>query len=408
MHLFILLAWRNLFRNKRRTILSGLAIGIGLAALIVYDALMIGIKENMVRSATDFFPGEAQIHLEGFRTTFESESLINNSREILDNLQKEKIVKSFAPRTMSFAMATSPSDVASVMLYGVDPQKELELSEIKEVMTEGKYLDALDEDKVVIGKKMAKNLGVEVGDRIVITVAQVKTGELSQEMFRVGGIFSFGINQMDSGVAFIKLNRARKLLNIGEGIHEIALKFYDIGSAENQGLSFWKEYSKYGNETVGWNILFKELDSLIKMMRFSLVLSAFLLFSIVALGIVNTLFMSLYERMFEFGVLRAIGTRPSRMAFMVVLEACSLAIISIIIGMLLGYAVTFVMSKVGIDYRGYEFNKVTIKDMLYPVIKTYQYIVYPMLLFIFTAIVGLYPALYAAKLTPAKAMRKSL
>jgi ABC-type lipoprotein release transport system permease subunit len=401
------LAWKNIFRNKRRTILSGLAIGIGLAALIVYDALIVGIEHNLVKAATDFFPGQAQIHRAGFRNSFETEATINGHLSIIGSLQREKDIKAFAPRAIGYAMITSPTDVGSVMLYGIDPDREKEVSDLSTSINSGQYLNNLDDGKILIGKKLAKNLGVTVGDKIVVTVAQAYSGELSQEMYRVGGIFGFNVSQVDTSFAFIRLKDIQRMLNIKDSIHEISLKFKDISFAGSNDLSFWKKYSQNGNEAVGWNILFHDLDSLMKMTNFSLVLSALLLFGIVALGIINTLFMSLYERMFEFGVLKAIGSRSSRMAWMVVLEACSLAIISIVIGLLIGYMATYILSVVGIDYRGYEFNKVTVKELLYPVPRWYQYWIYPLLVFIFTAFVSLYPAVYAAKLNPAKAMRRS-
>ena len=132
-----------------------------------------------------------------------------------------------------------------------------------------------------------------------------------------------------------------------------------------------------------------------------------ILFAVVALVIVNSLFMSLYERMFEFGVLRAVGTRPMAMGRLVVLEAAALAAIAIVLGMLLGLIVLYIMLQTGIDYGGIEYEGVTFRKLLYPVAELRQFVVYPISAFLFTLIIALYPATYAAKLTPAKAMRKS-
>ncbi|UCC45585.1 MAG: FtsX-like permease family protein, partial [Candidatus Zixiibacteriota bacterium] len=126
-----------------------------------------------------------------------------------------------------------------------------------------------------------------------------------------------------------------------------------------------------------------------------------------ALVIVNSLFMSLYERMFEFGVLRAVGTRPSAMGGLIVLEAGALATVAIILGMILGLALVGTIAHTGIDYGGIEYEGVTFRKLLYPVLHASQFVVYPVAAFLFTLVISLYPATFAARLTPAKAMRKS-
>ncbi len=404
--LFFKLAWKNLFRNKRRTLLTALAIGIGVASLMLTDALMIGMMENMIRSATATYLGEGQIHRNGFRKTFEVEKTIVNHENIIENLRKEKDLTDFAPRTVSYAMITSPSNVDSVMLSGIDPVHEKNLSKIDEAVIKGSYLDTKDDSKILIGKKLAEILEVEVGDKIVLTVAQAETGELSQEMFRVGGIFRFGIREMDRGMAFIQLEKSQKLLGLGNKIHEIALKFSDI-KLTMEPLPFFGRYSKDDNEALSWTQLLSELSSIIELSQFSVWIFAVILFLVVAAGVVNSLFMSLYERMFEFGVLRAVGTRPFQMALLIIFEACALSIVSIVIGSIIGTVVNLILIYTGIDYTGTEFVGVTF-GVIYPVFHIKQYIIYPFVLFVFTILVGIYPAIHAAKITPSKAMKKGL
>jgi len=404
---FIKLAWRNVLRNKRRTILAGTAIGIGLAALIFTDAFIIGMEQNMVRSATSSFLGEGQIHQAGFRETLEVDKTINNLEQVKSNLKKESIVKGFTLRTMAFGMITSAANVNSISLVGINPDAEKNLSQIDDAIIKGKYLSENEPNSIVIGKKLAENLEVDLEDRVVVTVAQARTGDLSQEMFRISGIYYFNTPDMDSGMAFIPLEKSQEMLGIGNNAHEIAIKFTDIKYGQDKELPFWSKYSQYGNETLGWIKIFPELEIMFKFTQFSIYVTAIILFGVVAFGIINTLFMSLYERMFEFGVLRAIGTGPFRMAQLILLEAGSLAIISIICGSILGFIITYIVMKTGIDYRGIEMVGVTIRDLIYPVLTLKQFVIYPFWLFLFTIITALYPALYAARISPAKAMRKS-
>ncbi len=394
-----------MFRNKRRTLIAGIAIGLGLASLIFVDALIIGMKINMVHSATASFLGEGQIHRKGFRDTHEVELTIADREKVISNLKQETIVERFTERVMSFGMITSPANVNSVTMFGIDPETEPYLSQIDEAIIEGDYFKGANKQNIVIGSKLAELLEVSLGDRVVLTVAQAHTGELSQELFRVSGIYYFNIREMDRGMAFIRLPKAQQMLALNSNIHEIAVKFTDTKFSQNKDLPFWDKYSQNGNEAAGWTTLVPQLEAALKFSDFGIFIVGIILFGVVSLGIVNTLFMSLHERMFEFGVLRAIGTRPFAMGRLVVFEAGALAIISIILGIIIGYIVTAIFSKVGIDYSGIELAGVTFKELLYPVMEIRQFILFPVIVFILTLVVGLYPAAYAARISPAKAMR---
>lgn len=259
------LAWRNIFRNTRRTILSGIAIGIGLAVMIFGDAFMTGINESMIRTSTDTFAGQGQIHAQGFRDTLEVEKTINNLQWVVDGLKKEERIQAFSLRTESFAMLASAANVTSIMLYGIDPAQERDISKIDEAITEGKYLGGSNTQQILIGSKTAEVLEVGVGDRVVVTVAQAGTGDLSQEMLRVSGIFRFGIQELDSAVAFIGLKKSQEILGLGQGVHEIALRFHNLEDAGNRSLGFWKRYSRYGNEAIGWKDIMPQMEAVLEM-----------------------------------------------------------------------------------------------------------------------------------------------
>lgn len=408
MKLYLKLAWRNIFRNKRRTFIAGIAIGIGLAALIYTDALMAGMTRNMIRSATASFLGEGEIHRQGFRETLEVDQTINNSDSVLAELKNEPEVKDFSPRVMTYSMISSPANVQGVMMVGVQPPTERNLSQIDDAITRGEYFKGDSPRDVVIGSELAGILEVELGDRIVLTAAQAETGDLAQEMFRISGIYFFNQSEMDKGMVFIRLKKAQQMLNLGSGVHEIALTFSDASIPRDRQASFWSKYSQDGNEALGWVDLVPQLEGVLKMSQFSTYLVGLILFSVVALGIINTLFMSLYERMYEFGVMRAVGTNPFAMGRLVVFEAGALALVSIVLGLTLGLAATYITSQTGINYGGIEFAGVTFRDLLYPVLKVRQFVEFPILVFLFTTLVSLYPAAYAARLRPAEAMRKSL
>ena len=405
--ILVKLAWRNLFRNKRRTLIAATAMGIGLTALIFIDAFMIGMEETMIRTATASFLGDAQIHREGFRDEQEASMTIEALDEVTADLAQETVVQHWTQRALVFGMITSPANVSAINLVGIHPPTEKFLSLIDEAITEGTYFEGDNNRDVVIGAKLAEILEIGLGDRVVVTLAQAETGELSQEMFRVSGIYHFADEAMNSGMAFVRIQKAQEMLAIGKDVHEIAIKFTSIAYAQDSTLPFWDTYSQHGNEALSWTELMSQLTVVLEMMKYSKYIMGVILFAVVVFGIINTLFMSLYERMFEFGVLRAVGTRPFGMARVVLFEAGALAIVSIILGTILGFLLTGLLAYTGIDYTGIEMMGVTMQEFIYPVMTVGQFIIYPIWVFVFTIIAGLYPARHVAKMAPVDAMRRS-
>jgi len=406
MFFYIRLAWRNIMRNKRRTLIAGTAIGIGLAALIFTDALMIGMMDHLIHSGTTSFLGEGQVHGKGFRETLEIETTIAGYNEVVERLKTSPIVESFSPRVIAFSMISSPSNSEGVTMIGIDPKRERDLSGVDDVIVRGGYVSDGERD-IVIGSKLAEILEVDIGARVVLTAAQAHTGDLSQELFRVAGIYHLNIAEMDRGMVFIRIDKAQQILGLGSAVHEIAFRFTDTAYGRDDTLPLWSELQEGGNEACGWPTLLPQLSAALQLVDFSLMIVAIILFTLVSFGIVNTLFMSLYERLFEFGVLRAIGTRPRSVFYLVASEAGALSVVSLVLGAILSVIIVAIIGKTGIDYTGIEYAGVTFREKIYPVVTVAQFIKYPLGVFAITTLVGLYPAAYAARLTPARAMRKS-
>ena len=168
---------------------------------------------------------------------------------------------------------------------------------------------------------------------------------------------------------FIPIEKSQQLLNLSEGLHEIAITFKDDGLSPNNLDGFWKRYSSDANEALSWKKIMPQLEAALTWSTYLMGIVVLILFAIIALGVMNTLFMSLYERMFEFGVLRAVGTRPARMASMIVCEAGVLSLISIFFGNIIGLILSHSFAVNGINYVGVEFGGITFSEPIYPVVK---------------------------------------
>jgi ABC-type lipoprotein release transport system permease subunit len=410
MRFYLKLAWRNVFRNRRRTFLTGLIIGVGLAAIMFTDAWITGMKENRIASATSSFLGEAQIHRDGYLESQENELTVQERGTITSMLEKDPHVKGYTERVMSFGTASSPSDIASIAVYGVDPESEKPLSKVDESMITGSYLAAgfSGRDGVLIGADLAKALEVSVGDRVVITVARAGSGDLSQALFRVSGVFRMHIEQLDSSVALIPLASAQEMIGVDGQVHEIAVQFRDVQYSRRYGREFSAKYSQFGNRAETWQELVPEVKYILDMTDASIGIAVIIVFAVIVFGIVNTLFMSLYERIFEFGVLRAVGTRPAMMRNLIVIEAGVLALYSVLLGVVLGTALTAIGSVFGMDLTGVELAGATFTGRIYTVFRLRQYLLHPALVFGFTVLVSLYPASFAGRMSITKALRRTM
>ncbi len=402
------LAWRNIFRNKKRTLIAGLAIGTGLAALIFTDALMDGMHVNLINSVTDTWMGDAQIHQEEYMEMQEAGLVVNDGETLIEKLREDGRIKAVSGRILADGMLSSSYDASSVTVAGIDPVAEKSLSRIDEGIVEGSYLEHGQGNGILIGKKLSEMLEVYPGDRLVLTVTDQETGELSQELFRVTGIFFLNIEEMERGMVFIPLKTAQKMTGLGRGLNEIALDFNEQSLGMDDSDPFYRDYSADGNRASSWLSLMPQMRMVLGMKSISMSVMGLIIFGIVIFGIMNTLFMSIYERMFEFGVMRAVGTSKGSMRKLILLEAFSLSVISAVIGMILGLLITYAVSRTGIDYKGIEMAGGTMTELLYPILSARQFVFYPLSIIVFTVIAGIYPAVAASKMTIAGAMRKSL
>ncbi|RDH85278.1 MAG: hypothetical protein DIZ80_02350 [endosymbiont of Galathealinum brachiosum] len=406
MHLNYSLALRNIFRNTRRTALTICLIASGLAALLFTDAFIRGMSVSMIKTSTETFLGDAQIHQQGFREASDIDIYLKDNNSLYQKLENIKQIKSYAPRILTGAMLSSSENVTSVIVYGVNAEKESQISKLKQAMIKGHYLTA-KKGEIIIGDDLADLLEVDLGDRLVVTVSQAHGGDLSQELFRVSGLYHFDDRFMNKGLAVINLQQGQEILNI-QGVHEIALRFNNVQQASDTRLTLWAELNNKELETLNWRQLIPQLSSMLDMSQYSTLIVSIIMSLLVALGLINSMFMSIYERHHEFGILLAVGTRPRQLFWLILLEGFYIGMLSIIAGVFLGGVISYWKSVTGIDYSGTEFSGVSMSEPIYLIIDVLAFIKISGFILAITVLSCVYPALHAARLQPSLAMRKAL
>ena len=400
------LAWRNLWRNRTRTWLSTLVIAIGLVAMIFMDTMMVGMNTNMVKNATDSLMGHAQMHALGFRDEQDVKLTINDLDQALLQLEKHPDLKARSLRIVTQSMLSSSGGGEPVFSLGVDPEEEQLLSKFDEAIIEGEYLDSVSGQKLILGWKLAEKLELGLGDRLVLTAADAESGEMVQELFRLSGIFKTGEEKMDASMVLVARKTLQSMLKLEGRIHQIALRYSKLTQDGTPVNTLKKPDDSSKNELLLWTELMPSLYMISQMTDLSMAIMGTILFLIIALGITNTLLMGLYERMFEFGVIKSIGTTPWQAARIMFFEAVCLGFVSIIVGLILALFVTALFANYGIDYIGIEFSGVTFQEKIYPSYKWSRLVLYPFMSLGFTILASLYPAFKLWKMLPVEALRK--
>ena len=404
--LLLKLAWRNLFRNVRRTLLTVMLVGFSLVALILTDGIMIGIQESMVGTITQTLAGEAQIHRRGFLDDMDEALFIADPEPIIELVEANEAIAAYAPRVLSAGMISSSYNIAGGLVYGVDADREISVSKIKQAIIEGEYLSGSPR-QILLGMPMAELLEVSLGDRIVVTVSEVETGEIGQELFRLSGILEFGVPEIDERLVFINLGVAQRVIGLDEGVHEIAVRFKNPKDAKNRNHAFYSEVNDDDIEALSWLDLSSAISSFIEIADYGTLIIGIVLFLLAALGIINSLFMSIYERIYEFGVAKAIGTTPRGIVGLVMLESFLIALVSCAIGSILGYYVNSWFEANGIPMGTFEVEGVVLQGV-YTKVVIEQFVTLPFYVVLLVLVAAIYPAMFASRIVPATALQRSL
>lgn len=405
--LSIRLAFRNLFRNTRRTILTCTLLGLGLTALIFTDGLVLGMKKMMVDSVTSTLQGEFQIHHVDFPGSLDPDKYLTEVDSITSILLAEQKISGYAVRTLSGGMVSSPYNMSGAVIYGIDPGQELGVSKIAEAVTSGHYLTT-QRGEILLGSELADQLEINLGDRVVLTLAEVDTGEISQSLFRLSGIVHFGLGEIDKSFAFVHIDQARDILGMQNEAHEIAVRFVKPEISRDPDLALRRKLDSPDRLVRNWLEFNPEFSSIIEMSQYSTAIIGGILFLLVSLGVINSMFMSIYERIYEFGVVRAIGTSSSQLMLLVFWEALILALLSAALGLIVMAPLALWSASSGIPFGEAEFTGIAITSNIFPIYEAYQFFAFPIYVVVLTLFAAIYPAIYAGRIIPSEALHRSL
>jgi ABC-type lipoprotein release transport system permease subunit len=399
------LAWRNLWRNYRRTIITVAAIGVGVWAMIFMTALMRGMVNEMVANGIDALPGYVQVHDPDYR----DDPSVANLLPLSDTEIKARFaaagVEAWASRVRVPAVVSSEYESRGVTLFGVDPAQELVIGAIGSVVAEGRaLLDAADSG-VVIGRKLAEKLDTETGKRIVL-MSQDPDNEIADRGFRVVGLFSANLEAYEETMVFAGKATVQAMLGIGDQVSEIAVSGDDYRNV-NSLLRDVQAISGDGVEVLPWQELNSYLGSMLAVMDGFVLVWMIVIFLALSFGLVNTLVMAVFERVREIGLMLALGMRPSAILGQIIVESFFLLLLGLALGNTLAWS-TVIPLQDGIDIsqvaEGMEMFGAA--STLYPALELRDAVSANVVVLFLGFLASLSPAWRASRYEPVEAITK--
>ncbi len=398
------IAWRNIWRNTRRSGILIAAISFGIWAGVLEMAFMNGMANQQVEAAIRTRTSHLQIHAPGFRAHRDITRFIPAGDSVLAEVRRLPRVESAAGRIVLSAMASSATTARGVLVYGVDPAAEQRVTDLSQRIVQGRYFGTDRRNAAVVGQRLAEKLGVELGHKIVIT-GQGGDGEISAGAFRIVGIFKTANSAFDETSVFVQRGDLARSFALGGELHEIAVNVRDVGEIDRVADTLHRDFPSLDVAT--WRDISPEVALTESSTRQTNYISFVVILIALVFGVMNTMLMGVMERTRELGVVIALGMRPGPVFAMVLVEAILLSIIGGLTGIAISAGSVAILAHTGIDlsFASSGLAAFGMDTMVYPVMPPMDYAWVALLVIGTSILASLYPGVKAVRLDPIRAIR---
>jgi ABC-type lipoprotein release transport system permease subunit len=401
-----LLAWRNLWRQPQRTLLSLASIVFTAALLVFMLSFQVGVYAAMTSNMLRIFDGFAELQAHGYTTDPDMHKTIAMPERLVGELRSIEGVNAASPRINAFAILASGSRSYGSAVIGVDPEQEARVSSLPATMRQGRYLKPGDTAAAVLGDGLARDLKLSVGGRVTL-LGSALDGSVAADVLNVTGVFHSGLPDLDRQILEMPIGRAQATFGFGDRANTIAVSGPSLSDVNDALPQIATLAARRGVDLADWGSLEPWLRDTITLKYMTSAFIYAILVVIVVFIILNTLLMSVLERTREFGVLLALGMRPTAIGAVVWLELVALSVVGNLFGILLGVLVTLWFQRHGILYAGLGklLAQFGMPERLYPALSALSALVGPGAILLGVLAAGLVPYLYVRKLDAASAMR---
>jgi len=408
MKIFMMLGWRNIWRNKRRSLVVISSIGVGIFAMMFSMGFMNGMNMQMVENTISTSLGHIAIHEKGFQDNMKLEYSFIPDGEIISAVKGNSRVKAFTERIKVQGMVRSSEASRGVMIVGIDPETERTVSKIYDYTLKqdgSRYLSGRGDEGILISKTMADRLDLVVGDRLVIMVQDLNN-EIVGAGLAVTGLYESPVDSFDKYVVFAGIEKIREITGLGKNISEINVLLKDKDDVAPVKTEFAGAMGGKNLEILTWKEMAPYLVRAVQLFDMIMFIFFTIVFITVIFSVANTLIMAIMERFHEIGVMKSIGTRPSRIFFMIIFESMNLGLVGLAGGVASGLLVIALLSWTGIDFSFWmeSMKMFGTGSVIYPVIRVTDITMAVVIVLFTTLIAALYPAVKAARIKPLEAL----
>ena len=409
MGIILRLAWRNLWRHARRTWLTVSAIAFSAMLLVFMITLQLGAYDMILDISLRVFTGEMQVQREGYLDKPQMRLSIPQAANLARDLRSATGLEAIGARGQGFALISSGARSYGVPVLGVEPEREQLLSTIPRVMKEGRYLERIDAQELVLGSTLARNLKIKLGDELTLLGAG-RDGSVAATVLPVVGIFETGNPFIDRQVVQMPLTTFQETFSMGNDAHLIAISGPSLRQIEDTAARVQKYLPKDQDLVLlDWERLIPGLKQLIQADMVQNWATYITLIIVVTFSIMNTFIMAVLERTREFGVMLALGATPLRIGLLLIIESTLLAFIGLVIGVVLGGSIAVYLNVHGFTFPGLKelHAQFGLPGVIHPKLSFVSFALGPAVIFVFTLLASLYPALRIRKLQPIAAIHST-
>lgn len=404
MNLFTL-ASRNVYRHRHRSVVTILAMTFACTMMIVFAALMDGFAIGSERNVVSMNTGDIQIHLPGYRDDPDIYSLIDNADQLVAQFRSEQFYAT--ERLFTFGLMASDQGSSGVQLRGVDLDYEPTVTDIDQHIMAGEWLSENDKQGVVIGKKLSKLLDVGLGDELVF-VGQTADGYMANDRFQIKGILKSVSASIDNAGVFMSNGMLRELITLPKGAHELVLMRTDRRG--NLTLTTEQLKTSLGAEleVMNWQHLMPVINRFLETAHIQTLIMMIFTYIAVASVVLNAMLMSVFERIHEFGIMKAIGVKPKQLIILIYAEMFIQTFLAVLLAVLAGSSLSWYLQENGLDMSsltdGISFAGLAFDPIWYAALTLNSVLIPTLFLLVIAAIAVIYPAVKVAVIQPIDAM----
>ena len=399
------MAWRNLWRNPRRTALTVSAIAFASLLLVFMLSFQLGSYETMINAAVKLQTGHLQVQAAGYHDTPDIRKVVAQPEKVGELMEAEPSVAAWTPRAEAFSLISSADRTYGAMVVGIDPRREPSVSTLADLIRDGAFFDDTDAAEILVGRLLARNLNVAVGDELTV-LGQGRDGSVAATVLTVKGIFSSGQDAFDRSVVQMPLGYFNEVYFMRGAVHKVVAVCGRLSAVPEARAAIAEGLDDIELTVLDWDELMPGLMQAISMDLIGGLIFWLLLIIVVAFSILNTFLMAVFERTRELGVMMAIGTRPGRLSRIILAESGVMTLVGVGIGVGLGCLITLYFQSHGIDVGGASelLAQYGISGRMYPKLSVVSASIGPAMVLIITLLAALWPAWKVRRLTPVAAM----